>query len=202
MVSETIVHARLKPSRDEQLKSALEYPDVVGIRLAPLRIPGTAGRVAAQRCDPQRHRPGLLSEKDQKTFGSGLGSGSAVAFPGGPASVADMTMQPKLWHSWRRAPCRSGRNCSDIPHAKGSPGYFRGVIDAKRVSGALVTTQSEHDTAVCKAYPAACFVRGDVAFAPGEFPKYGALGAFGVRGPGVEAVDLKMLESLGISEHG
>jgi hypothetical protein len=84
--------------------------------------------------------------------------------------------------------------CSDIPHAKGNPGYFRGIIDASRVSGAIVTTQSEHDTAVCKAYPAACFVRGDVAFAPGEFPKYGALGAFGARGPGVEAVDLKMLD--------
>ena len=84
--------------------------------------------------------------------------------------------------------------CSDIPHAKGKPGYFRGIIDAKRVSGAIVTTQSEHDTAVCKAYPAACFARGDVAFAPGEFPKYGALGAFGARGPGVEAVDLKMLD--------
>ena len=84
--------------------------------------------------------------------------------------------------------------CSDIPRAKGNPGYFRSIVDAKRVSGALVTTQSEHDTAVCRAYPAACFVRGDVAFAPGEFPKYGALGAFGARGPGVEAVDLKMLD--------
>jgi hypothetical protein len=86
--------------------------------------------------------------------------------------------------------------CSDIPHAKGNPGYFRRIIDAKRVSGAIVTTQSKHDSAVCKAYPAACFVRGDVAFAPGEFPKYGALGAFGARGPGVEAVDLKMTDSI------
>jgi hypothetical protein len=85
--------------------------------------------------------------------------------------------------------------CSDIPYAKGNPGYFRGIIDARRVSGAIVTTQSEHDTAVGKAYPAACFVRGDVAFAPGEFPKYGALGALGARGPGLEAVDLKMLEA-------
>ena len=85
--------------------------------------------------------------------------------------------------------------CSDIPHAKGHPGYFRGIVDAKRVSGAIVTTQSEHDTAVCTLYPRACNVRGDVVFAPGEFPKYGALGAFGVRGPGVDAVDLKMLDS-------
>jgi hypothetical protein len=84
--------------------------------------------------------------------------------------------------------------CSNIPSAKGNPGYFRSIIDTKRVSGAIVTTQSEHDTAVCKAYPAASFARGDVAFAPGEFPKYGALGAFGARGPGVDAVDLKMLD--------
>jgi hypothetical protein len=83
--------------------------------------------------------------------------------------------------------------CSDIPHAKGQAGYFRRIVDGHRVAGALVTTQSEHDTAVGKAYPAASFVRGDVAFAPGEWPKYGALGAFGVRGPGVDAVDLDIL---------
>ena len=85
--------------------------------------------------------------------------------------------------------------CTDIPHAKGNPGYFRSIVDGKRVTGAIVTTQSEHDTAVCRAYPMAVGVRGDVAFAPGEFPKYGALGAFGARGPGVDAVDLKMLDT-------
>jgi hypothetical protein len=82
--------------------------------------------------------------------------------------------------------------CSDIPHAKGQPGYFRSIVDGKRVSGAIVTTQSEHDTAVCKGYPKGVGLRGDVAFAPGEFPKYGALGAFGVRGPGLTPVDVKM----------
>ena len=44
-------------------------------------------------------------------------------------------------------------------------------------------------------YPLAVGVRGDVDFAPGDFPKYGALGAFGARGPGVNAVDLQMLDS-------
>jgi hypothetical protein len=82
--------------------------------------------------------------------------------------------------------------CSDIPREE-SPGYFRSIVDAGRVKGALVTTQSEHDTAVCKLYPAASFARGDVTFAPGELPKYGALGAFGARGPGVDTVDLEML---------
>lgn len=86
--------------------------------------------------------------------------------------------------------------CSDVPHTKKSPGYFRGVVDGQRVRGALVTTQSEHDTAVGKLYPAASGARGDVVYAvPGEFPKYGALGTFGARGPGVSAVDLKMLDA-------
>jgi hypothetical protein len=85
--------------------------------------------------------------------------------------------------------------CSDIPHAKGSSGYFRSIVDGKRVSGALVTTQSEHDTAVCRLYPAASFAGRDVAFAPGELPKYGALGAFGAQGEGVDAVALAMLAS-------
>jgi hypothetical protein len=82
--------------------------------------------------------------------------------------------------------------CNDIPHANGNPGYFRSIIDAGRVSGALVTTQSEHDTAVCKLYPAASFAGRDVVFAAGELPKYGALGAFGAQGAGVDAVALEM----------
>jgi hypothetical protein len=85
--------------------------------------------------------------------------------------------------------------CSDIPYASGSPGYFRRVIDGKRVAGALVTTQSEHDTAVCKLYPAASFAGRDVAFVAGGLPKYGALGAFGAQGEGVDAVALAMLPS-------
>ena len=84
--------------------------------------------------------------------------------------------------------------CSDVPHAKGSPGYFRNLVEGQRVTGAVVSTQSEHDAAVCDLYPAASFMRRDVAYAASEFPKYGALGAFGARGPGVDAIDLKMLD--------
>jgi hypothetical protein len=58
-----------------------------------------------------------------------------------------------------------------------------------------VTTQSEHDTAVCKLYPAASFAGRDVVFEVGQFPKYGALGAFGAQGEGVDAVGLAMLPS-------
>lgn len=85
--------------------------------------------------------------------------------------------------------------CSDVPHAKGHAGYFRPLVADKRVAGAIVTTQSEYDTAVGKMYPLASSVRGDVVFDATEFPKYGALGTFGVRGPGCDALDLDMLDT-------
>ena len=46
-------------------------------------------------------------------------------------------------------------------------------------------------------YPLASGVAGQVTFGPGELPKYGALGAFGVRGPDPEAIDMEMLPADG-----
>ncbi|MEW6498995.1 MAG: hypothetical protein AB1589_41875, partial [Cyanobacteriota bacterium] len=57
----------------------------------------------------------------------------------------------------------------------------------------IITTQSELDTAVGKMYPYGAGVRMQIDFTPGELPKYGALGTFGARGPGLEIVDMKML---------
>jgi hypothetical protein len=83
--------------------------------------------------------------------------------------------------------------CSDIPATPGRAGYFAPVITARKVAGPLVTTQSEHDTAVGRLYPMAAGVARQVAFAPDELPRYGALGTFGVRGPGPDVVDLDLL---------
>lgn len=82
---------------------------------------------------------------------------------------------------------------SNIPYAPGQPGFFHRIFSEGRVTGPFVTTQSEHDTAVGKMYPLAAGVARQVTFAPGELPKYGALGSFGVRGPGADIVDIKML---------
>jgi hypothetical protein len=93
---------------------------------------------------------------------------------------------------------------SDIPHAPGTAGYFHRIIADRRVAGPVITTQSEYDTAVGRLYPLAAGAAQQVHFAPGELPKYGAIGTFGVRGPGAEIVDLKMLpaDSAYTFEHG
>ena len=79
--------------------------------------------------------------------------------------------------------------CDKIPEV-GGPGYFRKVIDQKKVSGPILTTQSKRDTAVGRFYPIAAGVALQTAFPAGQFPKYGGLGAFGIQGPGLSLHDL------------
>ncbi len=86
---------------------------------------------------------------------------------------------------------------ADIPYAAGQRGYFHRIFSEGRVAGPLITTQSEHDTAVGTMYPLAAGMARQVTFAPGELPKYGALGTYGVRGPGPAIVDLDMLPADG-----
>lgn len=83
--------------------------------------------------------------------------------------------------------------CNAIPKASG-PGYFRKVIDDRKVAGPVVTTQSKRDTAVGVFYPVAAGVALQVAF-PIELPKYGGLGAFGIQGPGLAIHDLVIADA-------
>ena len=83
--------------------------------------------------------------------------------------------------------------CADIPVAPGQPGYFHSIIADQKVKGPIITTQSEFDTAVGRFYPLGAGVRRQVTFAPGELPKYGGLGTFGIRGLDAAVVDLDML---------
>jgi hypothetical protein len=83
--------------------------------------------------------------------------------------------------------------CSDIPVVAGKSGYFHSIIGDNKVSGPIVSTQSEHDTAVGLLYPLAAGAKEQVVFALGELPKYGAVGAYGIRGPEVTIVDMEML---------
>lgn len=75
--------------------------------------------------------------------------------------------------------------CSDIPVQSGTPGYFYSIARDDKVSGPIIVTQSEFDTAVGKLYPLGAGVAGQVVYAPGELPKYGAIGTFGAHGAGI-----------------
>lgn len=86
--------------------------------------------------------------------------------------------------------------CSDIPKARDVQGYFHSTPRDGKVAGPIVTTQSRFDTAVGKLYPPAVGVAGQVAFAnpdPNDLPRYGAVGAYGLHGPGLDIQNQKML---------
>jgi hypothetical protein len=80
-----------------------------------------------------------------------------------------------------------------IPFDGAGPGYFSRLMADHKVSGPIVTTQSKHDLAVGVLYPLASRISGSVEFAD-AFPKFGAIGAFGLRGiPDASRAELTML---------
>ncbi len=82
---------------------------------------------------------------------------------------------------------------SDIPPSPGQAGYFNALMTQKKIAGPIITTQSAFDTAVGRFYPLGAGVMQQVSFAPGEFPTYGGVGAFGIQGPKLDIVNLQML---------
>lgn len=86
---------------------------------------------------------------------------------------------------------------ASIPVDGGSQGYFHRILTDRKISGPLVTTQSQHDLAVGVQYPRAC-LPGEVAFSDSLYPKYGAVGTFGLQGlPEETKVDVTMLSTDG-----
>jgi hypothetical protein len=58
-----------------------------------------------------------------------------------------------------------------------------------QVVGPIVTTQSRFDLAVGRWYPLGAGAARQIEFAPDELPRYGGVGTFGLRGPGLDLVD-------------
>jgi hypothetical protein len=122
------------------------------------------------------------------SFGCIVVSG-AVAGPGStalPSPVDSLVLLQGALSLWSY--------CSDIPAAKGTAGYFHRLVSEGRVRGPIVTTQSEHDRAVGTWYPWAAGIKGQYSYKAGELPKYGAVGTFGVRGPGADGEDRSLLD--------
>jgi hypothetical protein len=73
--------------------------------------------------------------------------------------------------------------CAQLPNATDRAGYFHDLIARQQVAGPIVTTQSQYDAAVGQLYPWAAGVRQQVAYDPQvQYPRYAALGSFGIRG--------------------
>ncbi|MDF5707425.1 MAG: hypothetical protein PUP90_07005 [Nostoc sp. S4] len=85
--------------------------------------------------------------------------------------------------------------CSNVPHRKNLPGYFHAIITEGKVTGPIVTTQSQYDNAVKNAYPMAgtlgIFGGQDIDFDPNSensqktYPGVGGIGRFGIQGDGL-----------------
>ncbi|HUB42813.1 MAG TPA: hypothetical protein VMA72_28500 [Streptosporangiaceae bacterium] len=61
-------------------------------------------------------------------------------------------------------------------------GFYQGMESGGLVKGPIVTTQSEHDWAVGKWYPLGAGLARQAVLFTAELPKYGGLGAYGIRG--------------------
>jgi len=86
--------------------------------------------------------------------------------------------------------------CSQISYERNIPGYFHQIIAQRKVAGPIVTTHSVHDYAVGKMYPLAGKIAfSSVDFAPGQLPKYGGIGSFGLGGDDLGAANKAMLDS-------
>ena len=78
----------------------------------------------------------------------------------------------------------------DIPHAPGTAGYFHRIVKEGLLRGPLVTTRSTHDTAVGRFYPLGAMLEKQLVLGE-EYPVYGGIGAFGIRGV-IGAEDMAM----------
>ncbi len=99
------------------------------------------------------------------------------------AGSSEATMAPDPIHSILLAQGAMSlwAYCAKIPHAPDKAGAFNRIVKHNRVTGAIVTTLSEHDSAVGFFYPLAAGLKSQIDFAV-ELPKYGAIGAFGIQG--------------------
>jgi hypothetical protein len=117
------------------------------------------------------------------SFGCIVASSMLIFETGQPATCADsLVLVQGALSLWSYA--------AHVPHKPELSGYFHPILAEHRVRGAIITTRSEHDTAVGKLYPLAAGLAGPAAYDGLALPKYGALGAFGARGEGIESTEM------------
>jgi pimeloyl-ACP methyl ester carboxylesterase len=141
-----------------------------------------AGGVAALLASLQDAAPDARFHLMGHSFGCIVVS-SAVAGPGpgGRRPIASLALVQGAMSLWSF--------CSAIPSSPGRAGFFHRVLADGLVAGPVVVTTSVHDRALGSIYSIGAGAGGQVDYLPDRLPTYGAIGAFGVRGPGIRVVD-------------
>ena len=106
------------------------------------------------------------------SFGGRLVTAAAHAFPASTKSVTMSLLQAAFSHN-----SLSGRFGAD-----GDKGFFRALIDEKRITGPIIITHTKNDRAVGIAYPLASRIAGQNAAALGDQDDpYGGMGRNGAQ---------------------
>jgi hypothetical protein len=160
-----------------------------GDLLAPLRVLSFWRMKDRARNFGQSGANDLLRKMQQAAAGRGVRfhfmghSFGCIAVTAMIAGASDAAMAQEPAHSilLAQGALSLWSYCAKIPNTKDKAGVFNRIIKNNRVKGAIVTTISEHDSAVGFFYPLAAGLKRQVDFAV-DFPKYGAVGAFGLQG--------------------
>lgn len=78
-----------------------------------------------------------------------------------------------------------------VPFEDGLTGYFQPLlVEEDRIRGPLVATLSSYDKAVGTFYPLGVRASDEFLLDQQQFPKFGGIGAFGIQGVEVEAIEI------------
>jgi DNA/RNA endonuclease G (NUC1) len=120
-------------------------------------------------------------------FGGILVSAAVAGPPGGPGlsrPVHSLSLVQGILSSWSFSRL--------VPFETGLPGYFHRLIAERLIAGPILTTLSELDEIARWWYRRAAGAARRMEYAPGSSPKYGTVGAHGLRGDGFDSIDLPL----------
>jgi pimeloyl-ACP methyl ester carboxylesterase len=145
-------------------------------------VVGSAG-VAKMLQAVRAKKPGIRIHLAGHSFGGRVVTAAAHAFPANTQSVSMSLLQAAFSHN----------GLSDGFGEKKQKGFFRALIDEKRISGPIIITHTKNDKAVGIAYPLASRIAGQNAAAMGdENDPYGGMGRNGAQNT-TEAVNVATL---------
>jgi DNA/RNA endonuclease G (NUC1) len=166
----------LAPLRALSFKKTMDR----ALKLGEGSVHGLVARLRVNRPDVRFHLVG-------HGFGGIVASAAVAGPPSGPGlsrPVQSLSLVQGILSSWSFSRL--------VPFETGLPGYFHRLIAERLIAGPILTTMSELDGIARRWYPRAAGAARRVEYAPGSLPNYGAVGAHGLRGEGIDPIDLPL----------